>query len=128
MKKLSITLTAVCVAGLVAFLAAGPGDAATDADFWFHNLTGGPIQELYVAQGHEDSWGPDRLGEYLIEPNQRFWVAFRRTHCRYDIKVVWTNGATWERPQKVDLCELTDLYLKCNSGGCWTDQECKGCG
>ena len=111
-----------CMA-VAAFLLAGPGNAQRDNDFYFQNQSGGTITELYVAQGHEDEWGPDRLGNQTLAHGYEVFIAPRRVHCRYDFKVVWDNGFEWEVPRRIDLCEVSRVTVHCNGKTCWVKEE-----
>lgn len=109
---------------MTTFVAVNTSDAGERNDFWFRNASGATITQLYVAEGHEDEWGPDRLGEYVLGPGEEFFVRFRRPHhCRYDVMVVWEDGSTWQQPKRVNVCEVVRLTLRCNRRGCWTEAE-----
>lgn len=126
MPKLRIVVAALAlVAALAAFVTTRPGSADEENDFWFRNYTGATIVELYVEMGHLDSWGPDRLGEYVLQNGEEIFVRLGRPprHCHYNVKAVWSNGAEWVMPRRVNLCETVRFTLRCNGRRCWEELE-----
>ena len=116
-----VALTACLVAG--AFFLATPGNAERDNDFYFANMSGATVTELYVSQGHENNWGPDRLGNQVLPHGSEIFIAPRRVHCRYDFRIVWNNGAHFDVPRKINLCEVSRVTVHCNKNTCWVRDE-----
>lgn len=119
-RTMCVVLLAAAAAGL--FFAA-PGIAVEENDFWFRNMSGATISELYVSEGFQETWGNDVLGKNVLPHGQRVWITFRRLHCRYDVKVVWGGGQEWASPKKVNLCETNQLTINCNRNNCWLQAE-----
>ncbi len=87
-----------------------PGRAAVaDPSFTFVNNSGATIRELYVSLTSQRNWGPDRLGQGVLEPGGS--VALRLPQagvCTVDIRVVYMNGAAAER-RGVETCSISAL-------------------
>jgi hypothetical protein len=75
--------------------------------FTFVNNSGATIRELYVSLTSQRDWGPDRLGQNVLEPGGS--VALRLPLagvCTVDIRVVYMNGAAAER-RGVETCSIS---------------------
>jgi hypothetical protein len=87
--------------------AVSPGRAAVaNPSFTFVNNSGETIRELYVSLTSQRDWGPDRLGQDVLEPGGS--VALRLPQagvCTVDIRVVYMNGAAAER-RGVETCSI----------------------
>jgi hypothetical protein len=101
----------VLVAGLLGSGMAGAGNA----DFTLVNKTGETLREIYISASKKSHWGPDRLGQNYLEPNQaRLFTFSDKASCLQDLKVVFDDDdaeVTWEN---LDLCVLNKVTLKYN--------------
>ncbi len=67
------------------------------------------IRNLYVSPSSENAWGPDQLGQEVIESGGSFTL--RNIPCdEYDIKLVDSDG---------DECVVNQVDL-CNDNSTWT--------
>lgn len=108
------TLAIAAAAAIVASTAT----AQTDRDGqqrWINvaNQSGTTIREFYMTDVDTPNWGDDRLGVHVIQPGQTMRVLptleqRARGYCRYDMRVVFSNNARFER-RGVNLCEATAL-------------------
>lgn len=110
-----IALAAAVVAGLAIV---APAEAQRDRDGqqrWIDvvNRANVQIREFYMTDVGTQNWGDDRLGRDVVEPGQQMRVLptanqRARGFCRYDMKVVFSNGAEVVR-NNVNLCETAQL-------------------
>lgn len=91
----------IMMAGLFTSTAA----IADRRDFYVYNKGSEPIFYLRVSHISEDKWGPDILGEDVLEPGDRVKITFHDDEdlCYYDIQVEYKDGDTRDK-RDVDLC------------------------
>ncbi|WP_426956389.1 hypothetical protein [Muricoccus radiodurans] len=79
----------------------------------FNLVNGGrrAIRELYARPASEEPWGPDRLGNDMVQPGGRYPIRLPEGRCAYDLRVVWMDGRSEER-RALDLCEVVDLSFR----------------
>jgi len=114
-------LAAAAVATLVGI---GGAQAQVDRDGqqrWLDvvNQSGSTIREAYMTDVGTDSWGDDRLGADVVPNGRQYRIVptarqRARGFCQYDIRLVWENGASWER-RRFNLCEATAVV--CSAPG-----------
>lgn len=66
------------------------------------------IHHLYLSPKNDNDWGPDQLGEEVINSGQTFTLTNIRCN-RYDIKIVDEDG---------DECVIEDVSL-CRDASYW---------
>jgi hypothetical protein len=101
----------VCTTGLV--LAA--------ATVTLQNRSSYAIHHLYLSPSAQEDWGPDQLGEDLVEAGARFDLR-NVPPDRYDIMLVDEDG---------DACVLTDIDIAASQTWRLADDmllECEGFG
>jgi hypothetical protein len=106
MKKL------VLAAALAGITFAPVAAIAGRQDFRVVNHTGHVVMQLQVSSSANPNWGPDLLGEHVIQNNQAVNVSFDRSErdCMWDIKVTYDDDTTNDLRQQ-NLCELSELEL-----------------
>lgn len=112
------------LAFVVGIGAALPAQAQVDRDGlqrWINvvNRTGVTIREFYMTDVDTRGWGDDRLGQDVIPPGQTYRALptqrqRARGYCRFDMRVVFENGASTER-RGVNLCEVAALVCTSTS-------------
>ena len=75
------------------------------------NNTSRVIEEFYASPSSEQNWGPDRLGDAVVQPGQRFAVRLPMGDCLYDVRVVFAGGEAQER-RRIDACNVTDYVVR----------------
>lgn len=102
-------------AALTALFAAGPVLAQDGLQRWIDvvNRSGVTIERFYATDVGTNSWGADLFGDGVLPPGRQVRVEptrgqQRRGFCRFDIKVVFRNGAEVER-RGINLCEATQI-------------------
>jgi hypothetical protein len=75
------------------------------------NQSGRVIEEFYASPSSQQNWGPDRLGDAVVQPGQRFAVRLPVGECTYDVRVVFAGGEAQER-RRVNACSLTDYVVR----------------
>ena len=66
------------------------------------------LRELYAARGRTseaEGWGPDRLGDSVIDPGGRFTLRLRARECGFDLRAVYGDNREEVR-RDLDLCRL----------------------
>ena len=109
----SLAMAAVC-----SLLAVSPLLARPKATIEVVNKSKWDIHHLYLSSSDERHWGPDQLGDDILEPGDSFTL----THLAcddYDIKVVDEDG---------DECVIEEVEL-CREDSIWklTDKELLSC-
>lgn len=113
---------AVCLAGALAFACMFPGDAAAakKSDVSVTNSSEWAIHHFFLSPIDEEEWGPDQLGDHVIENGGTFTLT--GVPCdSYDVKLVDEDG---------DECVVAEVDI-CGSDDAWeiTDEdllECEG--
>jgi hypothetical protein len=115
MKKL-------CLLGLALCMAAMPLAAAKKNTVTLVNRSDWDIHHLYLSSSDDEEWGPDQLGDHVIESGGSFKLT--DIPCgNYDVKLVDEDG---------DECEVTEVDV-CSGGETWKISnddllECEGYG
>lgn len=94
------------------------GAAAKTATASLVNNTSFDIYQIFLSPSHESYWGPDQLGDEVLEPGYEFTLS--GIPCgSYDLKLVDEDG---------DGCVIEGDYL-CGDAGQWilTDEELLDC-
>jgi len=74
------------------------------AKFKVVNYSDWTIEYIYFSPTWDDSWGEDKLGEYVLEPQYEYSMTLSEGCGNYDIKLIDEDG---------DECVVFDVYL-CN--------------
>jgi hypothetical protein len=104
--------------GLLVLCLSASGAAADTAVATLVNQTSFEIHQLFLSPSHESHWGPDQLGQDILEPGYEYTLS--GMPCgNYDVKLVDEQG---------DECVITGDYL-CGDAGKWilTDEELLDC-
>lgn len=90
----------------------GGGYVAANPSFNFVNGSGLVIREVYVSLSSQSSWGPDRLGQNVLNPGQRLQVSLPAGNvCTVDMRVVYMDGRAFER-RRVETCSVNDFVWR----------------
>ncbi|WP_270938368.1 hypothetical protein [Falsiroseomonas oryzae] len=81
-----------------------------DPSFRLFNRGSQVMREIYVSSSQVDQWGPDRLGQHVLAPNESILVQLPQRMCVNDIRIVFASGQAMER-RRVDTCALAELIL-----------------
>ena len=81
------------------------------------NTTGHIVATLNVSPTSESEWGPDILGQDVLQPGQTASVVFDRAEqqCNYDIRATYDDGDTSDL-RNVNLCQVGTVSLVDDSG------------
>ncbi|PWS37904.1 Tat pathway signal protein [Falsiroseomonas bella] len=86
--------------------------AAANPSFYLRNGTGVTIREVYVSLSSDSNWGGDRLGQNVLQPNQRLQVSLPAGRgCNVDIRVVYMDGRAGER-RGLETCSLAEVIWR----------------
>jgi hypothetical protein len=91
--------------------AAPPGGAQGNPSFNLVNQSGRVIEHFYASPSSQQGWGPDRLGDDVVQPGSRFAVSLPMGECQYDLRVVWRGGDAQER-RNLNTCEMNDYVVR----------------
>ncbi len=75
------------------------------------NSSGRVIEQLYASPSTQQNWGPDRLGDAVVSPGQRFAIRLPAGECLYDVRVVFAGGEAREQ-RRVNACGITDYVVR----------------
>ena len=75
------------------------------------NQSGRAIEQFYASPSSQQGWGPDRLGNGVVQPGGRFAVSLPVGECQYDLRVVWQGGDAQER-RNLNTCEMNDYVVR----------------
>ena len=106
MKKIFLTLSALCALTLGAF-------AQAQQDFTFENDTSYTIWGLHVSPHSSNRWGGDVLGRDTLEPDQNTYIYWNEPQSAtyYDIRVDFRNGAHWDFQEGINLREASYVWV-----------------
>jgi hypothetical protein len=91
--------------------ATAPQAAPANPSFNLVNESGRVIEQFYASPSTQQGWGPDRLGNDVVQPGARFAVRLPLGECRYDLRVVWRGGDAQER-RNLNTCEMNDYVVR----------------
>jgi hypothetical protein len=122
MKKRVVPRMAIVAAVLLAMAALAlplPSHAGVQrAEFMINNKSDWSIYHMYLSPENKDTWGPDQLGDDVIESGESFTL--KNIPCgEYDIKVVDEDG---------DACIIEGIVM-CKDHTHWdlTNRELAKC-
>ncbi len=102
-------------AGAGAAIGGGSGASigrSGNPSFMLTNGSGVTIREVYVSLSTDNNWGPDRLGQSVLNPGQGLNVSLPAVGvCTVDIRVVYMNGASSER-RRVETCSISQFVWR----------------
>ena len=91
--------------------AAAPSGPRGNPSFNLVNQSGQVIEQFYASPSSQQGWGPDRLGNDVVQPGGRFAVSLPTGECQYDLRVVWRGGDAQER-RNLNTCEMNDYVAR----------------
>ena len=89
----------------------GPQQQQRNPSFNLVNESGRVIEQFYASPSSQQGWGPDRLGNDVVQPGGRFAVSLPVGECQYDLRVVWRGGDAQER-RNLNTCEMNDFVVQ----------------
>jgi hypothetical protein len=104
-------LTDVVLNGGAGGTQAAPSAPQRNPSFNLVNQSGQVIEQFYASPSTQQGWGPDRLGNDVVEPGGRFPVSLPLGECQYDLRVVWRGGDAQER-RNLNTCEMNDYVVR----------------
>ena len=90
---------------------AAPPAGQRNPSFNLLNQSGRVIEQFYASPSSQQGWGPDRLGNDVVQPGGRFPVSLPAGDCQYDLRVVWRGGDAQER-RNLNTCEMNDYVVR----------------
>jgi hypothetical protein len=123
MKRLLVARFAIVAAVLLAMTALvlplpSRAGGVQRAEFMINNKSDWAIHHMYLSPEDKDTWGPDQLGDDVIESGESFTL--KNIPCgEYDIKVVDEDG---------DACVIEGIVM-CKDHTHWdlTNKELAKC-
>jgi hypothetical protein len=89
----------------------GQRQQPSNPSFNLVNQSGRVIEQFYASPSSQQGWGPDRLGNDVVQPGGRFAVSLPVGECQYDLRVVWRGGDAQER-RNLNTCEMNDFVVR----------------
>jgi hypothetical protein len=90
---------------------AAPSAAQGNPSFNLVNQSGRVIEQFYASPSSQQGWGPDRLGNDVVQPGGRFALSLPVGECHYDLRMVWRGGDAQER-RNLNTCEMNDFVVR----------------
>jgi hypothetical protein len=102
----AILLTGIFAAGLT------HAQSSENRVLRIHNRSGEVVRYMYVSNVGTDRWGPDQLGQDVLDQNTYVdWnIDDHSGYCRFDFKFVLADG-TVETKYRYNVCAESDLYV-----------------
>ncbi|MDP3670233.1 MAG: hypothetical protein WA191_03185 [Telluria sp.] len=120
-------IKSLCIAAALVGNALCAGAAyAGDADFTLVNRTGYPIRSIYIAPAKSKTWGNDRLGDGILDPNRQRLIKFsNHAQCVQSLNVTFDDDGSEVEWEDFNLCEVNKITLKYNrkTGQVSADEE-----
>ncbi|MCS6854854.1 MAG: hypothetical protein NZ523_08910 [Elioraea sp.] len=79
--------------------------------FTLRNRTGLVVIQVFGRSAGEREWGPDRLGNDVLEDGAEMTIAIPSRGCEIDLKVVYVDNRAVEERRRLDACDLSELVL-----------------
>lgn len=91
--------------------------AASALSLTIENKTDWEIHELYFSEVDSDEWGPDQLGDDVIEKGGQFTLT-KIAKGEYDVRIVDEDG---------DSCDVTGVDFRASEHFALTNKLLLGC-
>ena len=75
------------------------------------NRSGRVIEQFFASPSSQQDWGPDRLGDDLVQPGATFAVRLPVGECDHDLRIVWQGGESREQ-RRVNTCTLNEYEVR----------------
>ncbi len=99
---------AVCLAGALLCVSAGTAVAAKKSNVTVRNSSEYSIHHFFLSPSEEEEWGPDQLGDHVIDQGEKFTLT--SIPCdEYDVKLVDEDGDECV-VEAVDVCGADDAW------------------
>ncbi|MQW61604.1 hypothetical protein GHK33_02500 [Sinorhizobium meliloti] len=89
-------------------------NSASAYERWINVINNGDVtvREVHISHVDDPRFGPDLLGEYLLQPGHQIEVEplNPQGYCLFDVEIVYVNG-TSDIFLAVNLCEETELWI-----------------
>ncbi|MDW8444328.1 MAG: hypothetical protein RML45_08510 [Acetobacteraceae bacterium] len=79
--------------------------------FTLRNRTGLVVIQVFGRSAGEREWGPDRLGNDVLEDGAEMTIAIPSRGCEIDLMVVYVENRAVEERRRLDACDLAELIL-----------------
>lgn len=98
---------------LAAAAAAPRAGAAQQANPSFNlvNRSGRVIEQFFASPSSQQDWGPDRLGDDLVQPGATYAIRLPAGECEYDLRIVWQGGESREQ-RRVNTCTMNNYDVR----------------
>ena len=85
--------------------------AGGNPSFWLVNQSGRVIEQFYASPSSEQNWGPDRLGNDVVNPGNRYAIRLPQGECLYDLRIVFQGGQSREE-RRIDACQIENYVVR----------------
>ncbi len=82
-----------------------------ERSFTVRNRTGLMVIQLFGRSMGEQDWGPDRLGNDVLEDGAEMTISIPSRGCEIDLMVVYVDNRAVEERRGIDACDLAELTL-----------------
>jgi hypothetical protein len=91
--------------------AAPPSGQTGNPSFNLMNQSGRVIEQFFASPSSQQDWGPDRLGNDVVQPGATYAVRLPVGECSYDLRWVWQGGQSQER-RNVNTCAMNNYVVR----------------
>lgn len=91
--------------------APAPQARGGNPSFYLVNRSGRVIERLFASPSSQQNWGPDRLGNDMVNPGQRYAIRLPVGECTYDIRIVFQDGEAQER-RRINACSIENFVVR----------------
>lgn len=87
-------------------------NGAANQDFQILNKTGHTVVAFNVSPTNENEWGPDILGQDVLNDGESAKITFKRgeDECMWDLRATYDDNDTTEM-KGVNLCQIATVTL-----------------
>ncbi len=99
------------VLGGAAPVSRGQTNQQANPSFNLVNRSGRVIEQFFASPSSQQGWGPDRLGDDLVQPGATYAVRLPAGECDYDLRIVWQGGESREQ-RRVNTCTVNNYEVR----------------
>lgn len=82
-----------------------------ERSFTLRNRTGLVVTQVFGRSMGDQDWGPDRLGNDVLEDGAEMTVSIPSRSCEIDLMIVYVDTRAVEERRGIDACDLAELTL-----------------
>jgi hypothetical protein len=88
-----------------------PAAQTGNPSFNLMNQSGRVIEQFFASPSSQQDWGPDRLGNDVVQAGATYAIRLPVGECSYDLRWVWQGGQSQER-RNVNTCAMNNYVVR----------------